>query len=94
MQILTWLVTSSSDPDKYSAMVKGALGLALAWFLQISPLVCGAHIVCVDANVLTSAVQTIGNIVYFGLSFISAIVFMFGICRKIYLGRFSAYAPA
>lgn len=95
MQILSWLVTSSADPEKYSATAKGALGLVLAWFLQISPLVCGAHIVCVDPTVLQSAVQTIGNIIYFGLSLISAGVFLFGLGRKLWLGRFSAYqAPA
>jgi fumarate reductase subunit D len=93
MQILAWLVTSSNDPEKYSATVKGALGLVLAWFLQISPLVCGAHIVCIDSTVLQSAVQTTGNIVYFALSLISGVVFLFGLCRKVWLGRFSAYIP-
>jgi hypothetical protein len=94
MEILKWLVTSSADPNKYSSAVKGALGLAVAWFLQISPLVCGAHIVCLDTNVLSGIVQTIGNLVYFGLSFVSAVVFLFGMGRKIYLGRFSSYTPA
>ena len=92
MQFITWLVTSSSDPEKYSATAKGALGLLLAWFLQISPLVCGAHIVCIDPNILTTVFQTLGNVVYFGLSFISAVVFIFGAVRKIYLGRWSAPA--
>ena len=91
MEILKWLVTSSADPNKYSATVKGALGIGVAWLLQISPLTCAAHIVCFDPTVLSSVVQTAGNIVYLGLSLISAVVFLFGLARKIYLNRFSAY---
>jgi|SRR5665213_1618826 len=96
MEILKWLVTSSADPTKYSAMVKGTLGLAIAYIIQLSALTCGYAIFCVDPTLLQSAVQTIGNIVYFFLSLVSAGVFLYGLGRKIWLNRFSAYpiAPA
>jgi hypothetical protein len=61
------------------------------WIIQISPLVCAAHLICIDPNVLDSIVQTVGNIVYLGLSFVSAVAFLFGLGRKIWLNRFSAY---
>lgn len=91
MEIFKWLVTSSADPSKYSAMVKGALGLGVAYIIQLSALTCGYAIFCVDPSLLQSVVQTIGNIVYFGLSLISAAVFLYGLSRKIWLNRFSAY---
>lgn len=96
MEIIKWLVTSSADPTKYSAMVKGTLGLGVAYVIQLSALTCGYAIFCVDPSLLQSVVQTIGNIVYFGLSLISAVVFLYGLGRKVWLNRFSAYplAPA
>ena len=44
----------------------------------------------VDPNVLESVAQMIGNIVDFGLLII-AVVFLFGLCRKIWLIHFRAY---
>jgi len=91
MEILKWLVTSSNDPTKYSAMVKGSLGLGIAYIIQLSALTCGYAIFCVDPSLLQSVVQTIGNIVYFGLSLISAVIFLAGLARKLWLNRWSAY---
>ena len=91
MEFIKWLVTSSANPEKYSSLVKGALGLAAAWLLQLSPLVCGAHIICVDPQLIDSIVQTIGSIVYLGLSLVSAVAFLFGVLRKLWLNRWSAY---
>ena len=91
MEIIKWIVTSSADPTRYSVMVKGALGMGAAWLLQLSPLTCGLHLICVEPAVLDSAVQTIGNIVYLGLSLVGAIAFLWGLGRKIWLNRISAY---
>jgi hypothetical protein len=91
MEFIKWLVTSSSNRQKYSSMVKGALGLGVAWLIQLSPFFCGAHIVCVEPQLLDSIVDTIGTIVYLGLSLVSAIAFLFGLGRKIWLNRISAY---
>lgn len=94
MNVLKWFVTSSADPTRYSLAVKGAVGLAVAWLIQISPFICAAAIICLDPTVLQSVVQTSGTIVYDVLSLISACAFLYGIARKVYVGRFSAYQTA
>jgi hypothetical protein len=92
METLKWLVSSSADSNNYSLMVKGTLSLSAAYLLQLLPILCGFHIVCisVDGNVLTSAVDTIANIVYLGLSLVGGVAFLWGLCRKIWFNRFSA----
>ena len=93
MEFIKWLVTSSADPAKYSSTVKGALGLVVAWLIQLSPFFCGAHIICVDTSLLNSVVETIGTIVYLGLSLVSALALLFGAVRKLWLNTWSAYTP-
>jgi len=44
-----------------------------------------------DGNVLASAVDTVANIVYLGLSLVDAVAFLLGLFRKAWLNRFSAY---
>jgi hypothetical protein len=75
-------------------MVKGALGLGAAYLIQLSPFFCGAHIICIDPSLLDSIVQTIGTIVYLGLSLVSAVAFLWGLGRKLWLNRWSAYGTA
>jgi len=41
--------------------------------------------------VLTSAVDTVANSVYLGLSLIGSIAFLYGLDRKMWLNRWSAY---
>lgn len=65
--------------------------MGAAWLLQVSPLICGAHLTCIEPQVLDSVVQTIGNIVYLALSLVSAVAFLWGLGRKIWLNRWSAY---
>jgi hypothetical protein len=93
MEFIKYLVTSSADPQSYSLMVKGALMGIAAYLLQLLPILCGLAIVClsVDGNVLTSAVDTVANIVYLGLSLIGSIAFLWGLGRKMWLNRWSAY---
>ena len=64
MELIKWALTSSADPSKYSLMVKGALGIGAAYLLQLLPVLCGFHIIClaVDGNVLSTAVDTVANI--------------------------------
>lgn len=45
----------------------------------------------VDGNVLTSAIDTVANIIYLGLSLIGSIAFLYGLGRKMWLNRWSAY---
>jgi hypothetical protein len=68
-------------------MVKGALMGAAAYLLHLLPILCGFHVIYVsaDGNVLTSAVDTVANIVYLGLSLIGSIAFLYGLGRKMWL---------
>jgi hypothetical protein len=93
MEFLKWLVTSSADPQSYSLMVKGMLMGAVAYMLQLLPVLCGFHVIClsVDGNVLNSAVDTVANIVYLGLSLVGSVAFLWGLLRKMWLNRWSAY---
>jgi hypothetical protein len=98
MQFIKWLVTSSADPSRYSLMVKGALGMGVAYLLKALAITCSVGLYCLslDTNVLSGAVDTIGSIVYFSLSLIGALAFLYGLGRKMWLNRWSAYqvAPA
>jgi hypothetical protein len=49
-----------------------------------------------DGSVLNTVVDTIANLVYLGLSMVGAAAFLWGLARKIWLNRWSAYqvAPA
>ena len=91
MEFIKWLVTSSSDPQEYSLMVKGVLSMWVAWIIQALPVTCGFHLLCVDASVLSTAVDTVTNVVYLGLSLIGALAFLYGLGRKVWLNRISAY---
>jgi hypothetical protein len=93
MNFIKWLVTSSSDPQKVSLTVKGALAFCGAYLLQLSPVLCGFHIICIsiDGDVLTSAINTTANIVYLSLSLVGSIAFLVGLGRKIWMGRWSSF---
>jgi hypothetical protein len=94
MEFIKWLVTSSADPTEYSTTVKGALTLGVAAIMQVMPITCGLHIICVDQSILISAVDTTATIVYLALSLIGACQVLFGFARKFWLGRVSAYVAA
>jgi hypothetical protein len=93
MNLLKWLVTSSANAQKYSLMVKGVLMFGVAKLIALMPVLCGFHIACiaVDGTLLSSAVDTIANIVYLGLSLIGSLAFLYGLARKLWNGRWSAF---
>jgi hypothetical protein len=93
MEIIKWLVTSSANPSKYSLTFKGfALGF-IPWILQALSLTCGLHLYCgaIDGTFLTSVIETVANMIYYGLSFVAGVTFLCGITRKLWLDRWSAY---
>jgi hypothetical protein len=96
MEIIKWIVTSSSDPSRYSLMFKGAAMMAIPYVLQALQLVCGLTLIClsVDGSVLTSVVDTVANIIYLVFSLVGAMAFLWGLGRKIWLNRWSAYQVA
>jgi hypothetical protein len=78
---LNWLITSSADPNKLSLAVKGfLLGIA-----PIAMLLFG--LTQTDFGTL---VDTVVNLVFWITSGIAAIQVLFGILRKVKLGRWSA----
>ena len=81
MEFIKWIVTSSSDPTKYSLIVKGALSMGAAYLVQLLPILCGLALVClsVDGSVLASAIDTVANVVYMALSLVGAIAFLYGL---------------
>lgn len=72
-------------------MVKGTLGFGVAWLIQLCGFTCGAFLICADTTLLQSVVETVGNIVYLSLSLISAVLFLWGLARAVWLNRISAY---
>lgn len=85
--VFQWIWYSSADPSRVSLTVK-SIGLGLIpTELQLLNLTCGFHLLCVDVNAdgLNSVVLTVSNIVYWSLSIISGIAFLYGFFRKILL---------
>jgi hypothetical protein len=91
MEFINWLVTSSSDPQKYSLALKGVLMMGVAAAIQLMPLTCGLHLICLDASVLNSVVETIANIAYLALSLVGGVATLYGLVRKAWLNQWSAY---
>lgn len=82
MNIIKWLITSSADPHKISLTVKGILvALAPAAMLFLG---------WTDADI-TTLTESVGNIAFWGLSIVSGIQVVWGLIRKIDLGRWSSF---
>lgn len=75
------LITSSSDPEKLSATVKGLLVSVLPIIMLLT------HFNEMEANTL---ITNISNLVFFLTAGYSAGMTVFGLLRKLYHGRWSA----
>lgn len=85
-----WLITSSADPDTVSLTVKGALVYAVSLILQFAPVACAmVAALCFDTSVLNPAVDAIVGIIHAVLEIIALGMVLWGILRKIYLGRWA-----
>lgn len=81
MNFLNWLVTSSADPSKLALTVKGLL-------MAVAPLLILAFgINDVDYG---ATVNAIVSLIVGGGGIISAVVTLYGLSRKITLGKWSA----
>lgn len=80
-KFISWVVTSSADPNRASLFIKGVL-LSIA---PIAMLVLG--ITDADFNVL---VEAIVNVVFYVITALSAIWTLYGLARKLWLKRWSA----
>jgi hypothetical protein len=93
MEFIKWLVTSSADPTKYSATIKGAGYMAVSYIISLLGLTCAYHLLCVsaDGDSLKTVVDTVANIVQWLLLIVGGINFIAGFIRKLYNDRWSAY---
>ena len=86
----TWLITSSADPDAVSLTVKGALVYGVSIIMQFAPLACSlVAALCFDTSVLSPAVDAIVGIIHAILVLISLCMVLYGLGRKIWLGRWA-----
>lgn len=86
-KIWEWLVKSSADPTKTSASIKFALLGVVPYIIHLLTLACGFGLVClgVDTEWLNQFVEVLSQLVFWILSIISAIGFLYGSTRKVYL---------
>lgn len=73
--LIQWFVKSSADPERISLTVKSAL----VAILPIIMLVAG-----ISDSESSLLVDTITDIVFYGLSLVSAVGVVFGFCRKLW----------
>lgn len=78
---LNWLIRSSADPHKYSMAIKGALVAIMPIALYLTGIAEADFNAFVDAVVM---------IIYAVSSIIAALQVIFGVARKVKLGRWSA----
>ena len=75
------LFTSSADPKQLSLTVRGILLAVLPILIALSG---------VDEATATGIVDTIVDITFYGTTLFSLVVTLYGLLRKIRLGRWSA----
>ena len=86
-KIWQWLVQSSANARQVSLSAKAALLAIVPYILSLSTGACGLGLVClgVEAEGLNQVVEAITNIIFWGLSIVSAIGFIYGFGRKVWL---------
>lgn len=86
-----WFVTSSADPLKTSLAVRGALVVGVGFVTDLAPSVCAIiSAFCFDTAILNPIVDAIVNIVSSTLQIVGSGLLLFGVLRKIKIGRWSA----
>lgn len=80
MQIPKFL-TSSADPTKVSTFVRGFL-------ISLIPL--AMVVTGIPQAELTGIVDAVVDVIFFALALVGAVQALYGLARKLYLGRWSA----
>ena len=78
--VLSKVFTSSKDPSKVSLFVKGTL-------ISFAPIIM--VVLGVNADDYTTLVNTVESLVFLGASIVGPTMTLFGLLRKVYLGRWS-----
>lgn len=77
---ITWLLTSSADPNAVGLTVRGFLVL-------IAPI--AAHLLGLDADTANGLVDTIVQLVVAAMTLVGVLMSLFGLARKVYLQRWA-----
>lgn len=82
---LDWLLKSSGNPQATSLTVKGFLLGLIPFAMKAIGLGCTLALVCIhtDASELTNVALAVSNIVFWALSLIAGIMFVWGFGRKV-----------
>ena len=76
-----WLVVSSVDPYKVSLALKGLLLTVVSFIVPVLALMGNA----IDNEQVQNVVDAIAAVVQAFLSLVGAIIFLYGLIRKVYL---------
>jgi hypothetical protein len=89
---INWLITSSADPENTSLALKGILTVIGGYIVNIASIACSVGIYClpITATWLTDMIGAIITGVHAGLLLTGAALTLFGLVRKLILGRWSA----
>lgn len=86
-KFIAWVVLSSKDPRKISLSVKAALVAIIPFFMHAVTVSCGFGLVClgVDSTHLQEVAEVTSDIIFWVFSIVSAIGFVYGFIRKLWL---------
>lgn len=87
---LSWLISSSADPNKVGLTVKGLLIGVVPFLTWASPVLCAMAKVCIDLGSISPFIDGVANFVVAAMTLVSAAVVLFGLGRKISFGHWSA----
>lgn len=90
-RIKDWLITSSANPANTSLAIKGIATIIGAYILKASEAACTFGLYCtgIDVAWINSAVQAASNIAFAIALFTGAAMTIWGLGRKLWLGRWS-----
>ncbi len=77
---IAWLTTSSADPEKTAATVKGVIMLVIPFL---------AMVLGINQDLANSLAGSVVNLVSLLLTLVGTIVTIYGVSRKIRLGQWS-----
>lgn len=90
-ELISWLVTSSSDPKKYSMAVVGMITLGVSYILPVLPVVCSfISMLCFDTSGIQDGINAVGHIVEGTLWLVGGGLTLVGFVRKLVNGRWAA----
>ena len=88
--ITNWLITSSANPTQISLALRGILVGMIPVFMTMAATSCTLFAgLCVDSSLISPFIDGLANLVKVILELVAASMFLWGIIRKIVLGRWS-----